>query len=79
MPPFLVEDIEGIADFLAGCLCSSETYRRHSGRWGITSHGQSKATVPFLGEPLRALFERVACAADELVVTTNMRSSRLDS
>lgn len=46
-------------------------------RWGITSHGQSKATVPFLGEPLLTrIVERVACAADELVVTTN-EASRL--
>ena len=39
--------------------------------------GQSKATVPFLGEPLLTrIVERVACAADELVVTTN-EASRL--
>ncbi len=37
--------------------------------------GQSKATVPFLGEPLLTrIVDRVSCAADELVITTNEAS-----
>lgn len=72
IPAFPVDDVIPLADFV----------ERHYARPHITvviqaggesrRMGRSKATVPFAGRPLICrLIERLAPAADELVITTN--------
>lgn len=76
-PSFSLEDIEGIADFLQAVYVRPKLTVAIQAGGESRRMGQSKATVPFLGEPLLTrIVERVACAADELVVTTN-EASRL--
>lgn len=72
VPAFALDDIAGIADFL------EEHYVRPRVTVVIQAGGESrrmgrsKATVPFAGRPLICrLIERLAPAADELLVTTN--------
>ena len=72
IPAFALDDIAGIANFL----------ERHYVRPRVTvviqaggesrRMGRSKATVPFAGRPLICrLVERLAPAADEVIITTN--------
>ena len=76
-PSFSLEDIEGIADFLQAVYVRPKLTVAIQAGGESRRMGQSKATVPFLGEPLLTrIVERIACAADELVVTTN-EASRL--
>lgn len=72
MRAFGLEDVNGIADYL------QQTFARPALTVAVQAGGESrrmgrsKATVPFLGEPLLArIVKRVAPAADEIVVTTN--------
>ena len=75
VPAFNIDDYVAVADFL----------QRHYARPKLTvviqaggesrRMGQSKATVPFLGEPLLTrIIGRVSCVADELIITTNEAS-----
>ncbi len=72
IPQFDVEDIAGLCDFL------DEEYVRRRITVAIQAGGESrrmgrsKATVPFAGRPLICrLVERLAPAADYLLITTN--------
>ena len=77
VPSFSLEDIESIADFLQAVYVRPKLTVAIQAGGESRRMGQSKATVPFLGEPLLTrIVERVACAADELVITTN-EASRL--
>ncbi|WP_165172917.1 molybdopterin-guanine dinucleotide biosynthesis protein B [Adlercreutzia sp. ZJ242] len=76
IPAFALDDIAGIADFL------EEHYVRPRVTVVIQAGGESrrmgrsKATVPFAGRPLICrLVERLAPAADELLITTNEADS----
>lgn len=72
IPSFDPDDIAALADFLEEhCLRPKITVVIQAGGESRRM-GQSKATVPFAGRPLICrLVERLAPAADELIITTN--------
>lgn len=72
---FGLEDIVGIADYLQNEYARPKLTVAIQAGGESRRMGQSKATVPFLGEPLLTrIVERVSCVADELVITTNEAS-----
>ena len=75
IPAFSLEDVAGIADFLQAVYARPKLTVAIQAGGESRRMGQSKATVPFLGEPLLTrIVDRVACAADELIITTNEAS-----
>lgn len=74
---FGLDDIESIADYLQAEYVRPKLTVAIQAGGESRRMGQSKATVPFLGEPLLTrIVQRVSCVADELVITTN-EASRL--
>ncbi len=72
---FSLDDVASIADFLQARYVRPKLTVAIQAGGESRRMGQSKATVPFLGEPLLTrIVDRVACAADELVITTNEAS-----
>ena len=75
VPAFGLDDIERIADYLQAVYARPRLTVAIQAGGESRRMGQSKATVPFLGEPLLTrIVERVSCVADELVITTNEAS-----
>lgn len=74
---FGLDDVTGIVDFLQANYVRPRLTVAIQAGGESRRMGQSKASVPFLGEPLLTrIVQRVACVADELVITTN-EASRL--
>lgn len=72
MRAFGLEDVSAIADYLQEVFVRPALTVAIQAGGESRRMGRSKATVPFLGEPLLArIVRRVAPAADELLVTTN--------
>lgn len=72
VPVFAFDDVAGICDFLEQRFARPRVTVAIQAGGESKRMGRSKATVPFAGRPLIArLVERVAPAADEILVTTN--------
>lgn len=72
IPHFGIEDIDGIVDFLEKHYVRQRVSVVIQAGGESRRMGRSKATVPFDGRPLICrLVERLAPAADELIITTN--------
>ena len=72
IPHFGLEDVADIVDFLENHYVRPKVTVVIQAGGESRRMGQSKACVPFLGRPLICrLIERLAPAADELIITTN--------
>ena len=72
IPTFHPNDIAGFADFLEAFYVRKHISVVIQAGGESRRMGQSKATVPFRGRPLMSrIVERMAPAADELIITTN--------
>ncbi|MBQ9068658.1 MAG: molybdopterin-guanine dinucleotide biosynthesis protein B [Eggerthellaceae bacterium] len=72
VPVFTLGDVSGICDFLDQHFVRSRVTVAIQAGGESKRMGRSKATVPFAGRPLIArMVERVAPAADEILITTN--------
>lgn len=72
VPAFALDDIAGLADFVEAHYVRPRVTVVIQAGGESRRMGQSKATVPFAGRPLICrLVERLAPAADDLVITTN--------
>ena len=72
IPHILPDDISGVANFVEDRFARPKVTIVIQAGGESRRMGRSKATVPFAGRPLICrLVERLAPAADELVITTN--------
>lgn len=72
IPAFALDDIAGLADFTQDRFVRPHVSVVIQAGGESRRMGQSKALVPFAGRPLICrLIERLAPAADELLITTN--------
>lgn len=72
IPAFGLDDVAAISDFLEGHFMRPKVTVVIQAGGESRRMGQSKALVPFMGRPLICrLVERLAPAADELIITTN--------
>ena len=72
IPAFDLDDVAALADFIQGHYARPRVTVVIQAGGESRRMGRSKATVPFAGRPLICrLVERLAPAADDLVITTN--------
>lgn len=72
IPSFDLNDVSGLADFVAQRYARPRVTVVIQAGGESRRMGQSKATVPFAGRPLIArMVERLAPASDDLIITTN--------
>lgn len=72
IPAFDIADIDGIASFMQEHFARPKLTVVIQAGGESRRMGQSKATVPFAGQPLiKRMVRRLAPVADELIITTN--------
>ena len=72
IPVFALDDIDALCDFVQQRFIRPRVTVAIQAGGESKRMGQSKATVPFGGRPLiMRMVERVAAAADEILITTN--------